>query len=102
MVAPCTGAWIETEILPTFLALPSNVAPCTGAWIETSVGKEGVAVVMSHPARVRGLKHRKGFVFCRVKPVAPCTGAWIETEIENDVCQTSQSHPARVRGLKRG
>ena len=54
------------------------VAPHTGAWIETGVLNVPSVPPPSHPTRVRGLKLKTkdtnldGFV-------APHTGAWIET-----------------------
>ena len=36
VVAPYTGAWIETELIMAGVAAVS-VAPYTGAWIETKV-----------------------------------------------------------------
>jgi len=56
LVAPFTGAWIETP-KSAFLPPSSRVAPFTGAWIET------VRRVLQ-----KGLRR-----------VAPFTGAWIET-----------------------
>ena len=41
LVAPHTGAWIETPLTVTGLVI-SKVAPHTGAWIETSVGSRGI------------------------------------------------------------
>ena len=35
-VAPCAGAWIETEVKVVIIA-GSHVAPCAGAWIETAI-----------------------------------------------------------------
>ena len=55
LVAPHTGAWIETAQGGT--DDPTNlVAPHTGAWIETSNNILVIASVSSHPTRVRGLK----------------------------------------------
>tara|TARA_R110002050_G_scaffold133121_1_gene255421 strand:- start:301 stop:549 length:249 start_codon:yes stop_codon:yes gene_type:complete len=58
VVAPITGAWIETicPVLPMFW---SSVAPITGAWIETP-NQLGMGIALD---------------------VAPITGAWIETII---------------------
>ena len=56
IVAPRTGAWIETILIISYCAHMS-VAPRTGAWIET-----GQAAADSALPRV-----------------APRTGAWIET-----------------------
>ena len=55
-VAPCVGAWIETELLFT-VEHHVFVAPCVGAWIETAAYLEADAAAL----------------------VAPCVGAWIET-----------------------
>ena len=60
LVAPFTGAWIETHDAGRE-AGKENVAPFTGAWIET------VYFGGEHPAIL----------------VAPFTGAWIETEKTN-------------------
>ena len=56
IVAPRTGAWIETQIASN-LTYSSCVAPRTGAWIETV------------PSRL----------IIPANPVTPRTGAWIET-----------------------
>ena len=57
MVAPLTGAWIETKFSAAPGRIAKAVAPLTGAWIETA---------MQGSLRVLGR-------------VAPLTGAWIET-----------------------
>ena len=76
-VAPCVGAWIETEKKLEALD-PSAVAPCVGAWIETdSINAFGANVV-----------------------VAPCVGAWIETANAVRHIRVSGSYPVWVRGLK--
>ncbi len=56
VVAPFTGAWIETFLIPAQFGR-TTVAPFTGAWIETGLG----------------CRHGRG------AQVAPFTGAWIET-----------------------
>ena len=56
MVAPHTGAWIETK--STGLDNSNvTVAPHTGAWIETFPAECPANPAWSHPTRVRGLKH---------------------------------------------
>ena len=55
LVAPHTGAWIET-LLAWLYHRCSAVAPHTGAWIETSENHTSFAHRLSHPTRVRGLK----------------------------------------------
>ena len=54
--APRAGAWVETSSngLPIEA---SDVAPRAGAWVETVAGKPFFHCSMSHPVRVRGLKH---------------------------------------------
>ena len=54
---------------------------------------------MSHPMRVRGLKH-KGLLFLSIHNVAPHAGAWIETASVDSRRELAKSHPMRVRGLK--
>ena len=36
-VAPCVGAWIETDYYADCIAKLKQVAPCVGAWIETEI-----------------------------------------------------------------
>ena len=55
LVAPHTGAWIETIVVTVYIN--QNVAPHTGAWIETHQLPKGM----------------------HFYDVAPHTGAWIET-----------------------
>ena len=98
------------------------VAPHTGAWIETIKAYASHVAHLSHPTRVRGLKRllcRKMRHTLRVAPhtgawietkmirltlnhqrVAPHTGAWIETYRNQRIGDVDRSHPTRVRGLK--
>ena len=55
---------------------------------------------MSHPLRVRGLKHPNLLSYNTSFSVASFTGAWVETVILIMVCNHILSHPLRVRGLK--
>ena len=80
LVAPFTGAWIETALCE-LLGIDLTVAPFTGAWIETidvdgaGQGNRGGSL----PSRERGLKRsRQPHTPCPAH-VAPFTGAWIET-----------------------
>jgi len=60
------------------------VAPLAGAWIETTIMALLVPLdVVSHPSRVRGLKH--GCYHSRdiMGLVAPLAGAWIETLVKD-------------------
>ena len=77
IVAPTTGAWIET-VDPWDAGALDVVAPTTGAWIET-------------------------LDFCKENPtlcVAPTTGAWIETDCMTFISHSGTSLPPRERGLK--
>ena len=59
---------------------PVMVAPRTGAWIETPSGMgTTIAVDRSPPARGRGLKPSSSACLSSSASVAPRTGAWIET-----------------------
>ena len=55
IVAPYTGAWIET-LNSHCVMLFLYVAPYTGAWIETVTKRINTLNKESHPTRVRGLK----------------------------------------------
>ena len=57
MVAPYTGAWLETRAL-WGQSDDGSVAPYTGAWIETPPKRHKDYADLSHPTRVRGLKLR--------------------------------------------
>ena len=77
IVAPRTGAWIETHYCRIKNQL-KLVAPRTGAWIET--------ITL--------------FSISTIIAVAPRTGAWIETNIWCNKFLDRWSPPARGRGLK--
>ena len=55
MVAPYTGAWIETNEIQLAFTIAS-VAPYTGAWIETYLEIRESMGMASHLIQVRGLK----------------------------------------------
>ena len=55
------------------------VAPCTGAWIETAPPSHCPGRVVSPLVQGRGLKLIKEGCRDALIVVAPCTGAWIET-----------------------
>ena len=59
------------------------VAPFTGAWIETVQLRCVKLSPVSHPLRVRGLKRRMVYEKPSKAYVAPFTGAWIETYNNN-------------------
>ncbi len=77
IVAPPTGAWIETD-KRDLLDKNRRVAPPTGAWIETSSWKSS-----SSPS-----------------VVAPPTGAWIETSLRCYSLPQVTSRLPQARGLK--
>jgi len=56
-VAPLAGAWIETHKDKYDRILGYVVAPLAGAWIETGKVATPTEPYLSHPSRVRGLKH---------------------------------------------
>ena len=58
------------------------VAPRTGAWIETTPVMRHGTHWKSRPARARGLKHHVAAFTPESDNVAPRTGAWIETRIK--------------------
>ena len=55
LVAPHAGAWIEMDQSKRE-HMRTKVAPHAGAWIEIKQISGTVAIVWSHPMRVRGLK----------------------------------------------
>jgi len=56
----------------------------------------------SHPARVRGLKHRTHLLLLNVYMSHPARVRGLKQPIQRQACSLPMSHPARVRGLKRG
>ena len=101
----------------------ASVAPCAGAGIEIMKWMQGKRIIMSPPARGRGLKWYDALQGGRRMAVAPCAGAGIEIpkeyrllrkvtvapcagagiEIAHYHIQSSEgsgSPPARGRGLK--
>ena len=77
-VAPRTGAWIETRLFPTTgRAIP--VAPRTGAWIETPGSQDKGAWYLVAPRTGAWIETITRASTRAVAPVAPRTGAWIET-----------------------
>jgi len=120
VVAPCVGAWIETDVIDMGNHIVGCVAPCVGAWIETP--KEAAQKTKelasrpawarglkpnrqwrvhrwrrkSRPAWARGLKQYRSICIPADRPVAPCVGAWIETKYAN------VNQPASTRRALRG
>ena len=50
------GVWIETDV-PMQERWRTVVTPCMGVWIETPEVAFTVAILLSHPVWVCGLKH---------------------------------------------
>jgi len=100
LVAPRTGAWIETfiKVLHDTFEVKSHPARVRG--LKLSEMQQCIAEEKSHPARVRGLKQICELFQEMAGYVAPRTGAWIETFLFNTIPCIPKSHPARVRGLK--
>ena len=78
-----------------------SVAPRTGAWIETfCMLSRSTSSSLSHPARVRGLKHKsQGQEYCRGWSHPARVRGLKRIHHSNRAIRT-MSHPARVRGLK--
>ena len=55
VVAPHAGAWIEILFMLVIVNF-AIVAPHAGAWIEIWLPANKLALLVSHPMRVRGLK----------------------------------------------
>ena len=114
LVAPITGAWIETGNL----SKPGDcltVAPITGAWIETisaAVGFIALSGRTHHGCVDRNTMGANAEIAGNVAPitgawietsltgsgsislcVAPITGAWIETRISVSACRKNPVAP---------
>ena len=85
---PLHGGVDRNTGLATRYADVNLVAPCTGAWIETRRPRSSAGAALSPPARGRGSKLLKPAATRPGLIVAPCTGAWIET------ASTSGTSPA--------
>ena len=78
IVAPLTGAWIET--CPAFYRLRRYyVAPLTGAWIETTCQTAYSFFIYVAPLTGAWIETNPSRPLIQYKKVAPLTGAWIET-----------------------
>ena len=99
MVAPFTGAWIETYFGCSSKAVIS-VAPFTGAWIETRLTWLYRLALLSHPLRVRELKRRicLAIINQRCRTLYGCVN-WNHS-IGEELSTITTSHPLRVRELK--
>ena len=123
IVAPRTGAWIETCCCAEIICC-TIVAPRTGAWIETLFYHHPLQRIKSSPlaqgrglkqpilafslfspqsplAQGRGLKPGSCGMIMSRQIVAPRTGAWIETNLILAGYYQYESSPlAQGRGLK--
>jgi hypothetical protein len=52
------GAWIETVLILKGDTI-REVAPCVGAWIETQIMEVAAKLIMSHPAWVHIPEHTR-------------------------------------------
>ena len=77
-VAPFTGAWIETVLLPIIIRA-GLVAPFTGAWIETVSYARCITARYVAPFTGAWIETSKSSDVNILSYVAPFTGAWIET-----------------------
>ena len=75
------------------------VAPHTGAWIETLYPVISDQEVLSRLTQARGLKHYIRYALSS-KSVAPHTGAWIETSTGTKPTRSLMSRLTQARGLK--
>ncbi len=99
LVAPTTGAWIETIVTVTDAA-EMPVAPTTGAWIETRAPANDRVIATVAPTTGAWIETLRGRPGRGVGPVAPTTGAWIETGTSVTVGPDGTSPPPRGRGSK--
>ena len=92
VVAPRTGAWIETG-RGFYKLRPCYVAPRTGAWIETRDVGHTLGALASPLVQGRGLKQVVPVGDYVHYEVAPRTGAWIETYINGILIQPCRVAP---------
>ena len=77
------------------------VAPFTGAWIETpSIASNATRNWRSHPSRVRGLKLEYSRMRSSVSKSHPSRVRGLKLQRHATLFQYILSHPSRVRGLK--
>ena len=77
MVAPLTGAWIET---------PYAVLPYQGRW--------------SRPSRARGLKHKQHVIYRQYQRSRPSRARGLKLYNGSTTHWSRSSRPSRARGLK--
>ena len=77
------------------------VAPFTGAWIETNLRVSAFAELPpSHPSRVRGLKPFGGITVNEIGASHPSRVRGLKQNGFKVISELNPSHPSRVRGLK--
>ena len=76
------------------------VAPCTGAWIEIKPLRNEHDCILSHPARVRGLKYQMLTRKINGGASHPARVRGLKSSRVVVFGNSILSHPARVRGLK--
>ena len=76
------------------------VAPFTGAWIETSSVTLSPPTALSHPSRVRGLKPEAEDKSFKQLWSHPSRVRGLKPAHHLDYTDHLESHPSRVRGLK--
>ncbi|QDX90935.1 hypothetical protein EEL30_00160 (plasmid) [Brevibacillus laterosporus] len=100
LIAPHTGAWIETS-LQNHRQSPIFIAPYTGVWIETMQTNTITASILSLFTRECGLK-RSPSILKAWQYIALYARAWIETFLPNDqALRLLTSLLTQERGLKR-
>jgi len=93
------GAWIETGTKVTIMFLV-DVAPCVGAWIETEQVRYRLNVTLSRPAWARGLK-RMTHVCPKCGAMSrPAWARGLKLFYPAGLMMRLLSRPAWARGLK--
>ena len=99
LVAPFTGAWIETGNHRRYRRKVAS-PPSRGRGLKLYCGKCHTPKQWSPPSRGRGLKLRILYDLEIMELVAPFAGAWIETLRLMKSPNSKKSPPSRGRGLK--
>ena len=101
VVAPFTGAWIETA-WPSATPPLYCVAPFTGAWIETELELSVIeGKIVSLPSRERGLKPGLSVIYSTKYTSLPSRERGLKHRAVAEAVGPEGSLPSRERGLKR-
>ncbi len=92
IVAPFTGAWIETDARRTIMDTEQRSRPSRARGLKQLRHNGRIMGSPSRPSRARGLKHSPALLISHLPSVAPFTGAWIETHLLHRLLQ----HPKSV------